>query len=197
MTNIDSIYTPHVLKETSSGFYSFRIEDEMLKTREVQCTGEITDATCDSLAMQLRYLNAVDPEKEIKLFVNSPGGEVSSGLAIYDVMKSITCPIRTICLGMAASMAAILFISGDQRDMLPHARIMIHDPLIANFGGSALQVKSLSDDLLRTREITGSILVEHTGRTLEEIFEATSKDTYFSAEEAVSYGMADRIITTV
>lgn len=186
--------TPDILKESSGGYYSCRIEDEMFMNREIQCTGEINDDTCDSLSMQLRYLNRVDPEQEIRLFVNSPGGEVSSGLAIYDVMKSISCPIRTICLGMASSMAAILFISGDHREMMPHARIMIHDPLIRDFGGSALQVKSLSDDLLRTREITASIIAEHTGRTLEEIFEATSKDTYFNAREAVEYGLADSII---
>lgn len=197
MKTTNFLYTPQVLKESSSGYYSVRIEDEMFRNREVQCTGEIDNATCDSLAMQLRHLAAVDPGKEIKLFVNSPGGEVSSGLAIYDIIKSISCPIRTICFGMAASMAAILFISGDQREMLPHARIMIHDPLITNFGGSALQIKTLSDDLLRTREITGAIIAEHTGKSLEEIFEATAKDTYFSAEEAVKYGMADRIITSI
>lgn len=192
-----NFYTPMVIKETSSGFYSVRIEDEMLMHREIQCTGEINDRVCDSLSMQLRYLSAVDPEKEIKLFVNSPGGEVSSGLAIYDVMKSISCPIRTICIGMAASMAAVLFISGDEREMLPHSRVMIHDPLITNFGGSALKVKSLSDDLLRTREITASIIARHTGKSLEEIYDATAKETYFDAQEAVDYGLADRIITSI
>lgn len=192
-----TLYTPMVIKETSSGFYSFRIEDEMLMNREIQCVGEIDDRVCDSLSMQLRYLNAEDPKKEIRMFVNSPGGEVSSGLAIYDVMKSISCPIRTVCLGMAASMAALLFISGDHRDMMPHSRILIHDPLITNFGGSALKVKAMSDDLLKTRDIIASIISEHSGKSLEQVCAATAKETLFNAEEAVEYGLADRIITEI
>ncbi len=197
MSKFNAIYTPQILKETSSGHYSVRIEDEMFRNREIQCTGTIDEAMCNSVSMQLRYLNSVSPDKEIKIFINSPGGEVASGMALYDVMKSISCPIRTICLGTAASMAAVLFISGDEREMLPHSHIMIHDPLISRFGGSALQVKSMSDNLMQTREIIGNILAKHTGRSLEEIFEATSKDTCFNAKEAVQYGIADRIITTI
>lgn len=189
---------PLILRETITGIHSYRIEDEMLRQREIQCVGPIDEAAADALCLQLRYLQHADPGKEITLYLNSPGGQVQSGLAIYDVMKAIACPIRTVCLGMAASMAALLFVAGDQRDMLPHSRVMIHDPLLsAQPGASALELKALSDNLMRIREITGHVIAEHTGKTLEEVFAATSHDSYFEAEEAVAFGLADRVITTL
>ena len=131
------------------------------------------------------------------MFINSPGGEVDSGLALYDVMKGISCPIRTVCLGIAASMGALLFTAGDKREILPHGRVMIHDPLISSTGGSALHLQEVSRNLLKTREELCSILARHTGRTLKEIYKKTAQDTWFSAEEAVAFGLADRIIHTV
>ncbi len=113
-------------------------------------------------------------------------------------MQAVSCPIHTVCLGMAASMAALLFIAGDQREMLPHSRVMIHDPLIGGgIGGSALSVKARADDLMRIRDITAQVISQHTGMNLEEVFELTAKDTYFEAEEAIANGMADRIITSL
>ena len=130
------------------------------------------------------------------LYINSPGGEVQSGLALYDVMRAVSCTIRTVCLGMAASMAALLFIAGDEREILPHSRIMIHDPLIGEgAGGSALSVKARADDLMRIRDITAGIIARHSGMPLERVFELTASDTYFEAKEAVEAGLADRIIT--
>ena len=131
------------------------------------------------------------------MFINSPGGSVTGGLALYDVMKGIACPVRTVCLGTAASMAAVLFASGDQREILPHGKVMIHDPLIGRTGGSALQLMETSKSLMATREHLASILSEHTGHSLEEIYEKTARDTYFDAEEAVAFGLADRVITQI
>lgn len=186
---------PGIFKETSEGLIRCTIQEEMFKKREIQCVGEVTQESVNALIMQLCYLQQEDPEKEITMFINSPGGEVSSGLALYDVMKALKCPIRTVCIGLAASMAALLFISGNERDMLPHARVMIHDPMITGgIGGSALKIKSISEDLMKTREITGEILAKHSGRSLEEIFEKTATDSYFDAQEAIAYGLADNII---
>ena len=126
---------PRIIKETSSGTSFSEIRDEMFSDREILCVGEINSVTVNSLINQIRYLAKSDPEKEITMYINSPGGEVSSGLALYDVMKAVKCPIRTVCVGTAASMAAVLFASGSERDMLPHARIMIHDPLIIGGAG--------------------------------------------------------------
>lgn len=187
--------TPKIIKESSYGWSAFDIQDEMLQNREIECVGEITAESVYSIILQLRYLQQQDPKGKITMYINSPGGEVTSGLALYDVMKAIKCPIRTVCVGMAASMGAILFIAGDQRDMLEHARVMIHDPLISRgIAGNALQVQSLSNDLMKTREITGTLIAKHTGKTLEEVYEKTAKDSYFYADEAVAFGLADNII---
>lgn len=195
---MSEIIQPFIIKETSEGFFSCRIEDEMLANRQVQCIGQINSESVNALIMQLLYLQRVDEKKEITMYINSPGGEVSSGLALYDVMKAIKCPIRTVCVGIAASMGAILFISGNNREILPHGRIMIHDPLIGGgLGGSALHIKSVSEDLMRVREIMGGIIATHTGRSIQEVYEKTACDSFFYAEEAVAYGLADTIITTI
>lgn len=189
---------PVIIKETSTGYLKTSIADELFKKREIQCIGEITDELVYSLILQLRYLQADNPKEEIVIHINSPGGEVASGLALYDVMKAISCPVKTICEGTAASMAAILFLSGDKREMLPHAKVMIHDPLIhGNIGGNALQIERISKDLLKTREIIGTIIAEYTGKTLDEVYEKTAVDSYFDAEECIKWGLADGIITEI
>ena len=189
--------TPRILKETSSGFFTFEIQDQMLQHRELECIGEINSDSVYALCRQLRYLQREDPDGEITMYINSPGGGVDNGLALYDVMKGISCPIRTVCLGIAASMGAVIFAAGDQRDILPHGRVMIHDPLIASTGGSALQLQEISRNLLKTREELCGLLAERTGKTLDEIYEKTARDSWFSAEEAVAFGLADRIIDTI
>lgn len=187
--------SPMILKETCSGLERYEIQDEMLQNREIECVGEVNAESVNSLIAQIRYLNRLDDEKEITIYINSPGGEVQSGLALYDVMQAVKCPIRTVCIGTAASMGALLFASGDKRDILPHARVMIHDPLVINgISGNALQIKGMSDDLMRIREITGQILAAHTNRTIAEIYEKTAVDSYFYADEAVNFGLADRVI---
>lgn len=189
---------PAIIKETSTGYLKTSIADELFKKREIQCIGEITDELVYSLILQLRYLQADNPKEEIVIHINSPGGEVASGLALYDVMKAISCPVKTICEGTAASMAAILFLSGDKREMLSHAKVMIHDPLIhGNIGGNALQIERISRNLLKTREIIGTIIAEHTGKTLDEVYEKTAADSYFDAEECIKWGLADGIVTEI
>lgn len=189
------VMIPGILKETSEGTIRYNIQDELFQKREIECVGEITQESVQALILQLRYLQKKEPEKEITMYINSPGGEVTSGLALYDVMKAVRCPIRTVCIGIAASMGALLFICGDKRDILPHARVMIHDPLITgNITGSALKIDNLSRDLMKIREITGNIIAEHTGKSLDEVFNKTATDSYFSAEEAVDFGLADNII---
>lgn len=189
---------PAVLRETSEGLSRCGIPDIMLQRREVECVGEIDREAVYCLALQLRYLAAEDNSSEIAMYINSPGGSVSDGLALYDVMRALPCPVRTVCLGTAASMAALLFASGSRRDILPHARVMIHDPLITgNLAGSALKLDAVARDIMRTRETMAKILSQHTGRTLEEIYAKTATDSFFSAEEAVAWGLADNIITTL
>lgn len=193
-----STYSPLVMQETSDGLRLYDIRDEMLAAREIEITGAIDAGSVSTAIRCLLHLQKEDQQLPITLYINSPGGEVQSGLALYDVMQAVSCPIHTVCLGMAASMAALLFIAGDQREMLPRSRVMIHDPLIGGgIGGSALSVKARADDLMRIRDITAQVISQHTGMNLEEVFELTAKDTYFEAEEAIADGMADRIITSL
>ena len=192
------LMTPRIIKESSEGTTYCPIQDELFsRHRSIEVVGEITRESVYSLVLQLRYLYSADPEKEITMYINSPGGSVTDGLALYDVMAGISCPIRTICVGMVASMGALLFAAGNKRDMLPHAAVMIHDPLTTGISGSALSVEQASRRLMETREITASILAEHTGHTIEEVYEKTKKDSYFNAEEAVAWRLADRIITGI
>ena len=187
-----------VIEQTNRGERSYDIFSRLLNDRIIVLSEDVNSASASVIVAQLLYLEGQDPEKDIYFYINSPGGEVQSGLALYDVMQAVSCPIHTVCLGMAASMAALLFIAGDQREMLPHSRVMIHDPLIGGgIGGSALSVKARADDLMRIRDITAQVISQHTGMNLEEVFELTAKDTYFEAEEAIANGMADRIITNL
>lgn len=169
----------------------------MLANREVELCGPVDAGSCAVLIRSLLHLQQEDAQAPIRMFINSPGGEVQSGLALYDVMQALNCPVNTICLGMAASMAALIFVSGARREMLPHSRIMIHDPLIGGgIGGSALSVKARADDLMRIRDITGEVLSRHTGMPLDRVFELTAQDTYFEAEDAIEAGLADAVIAS-
>ena len=191
-------YVPQVLRETAEGITRFDIRDEMLASRELELTCAVDAESCAAVILGLIYLQRQDAKALITLYINSPGGEVQSGLALYDAMRAVSCPIRTVCLGMAASMAALLFIAGDEREMLPHSRVMIHDPLIGGgIGGSALSVKARADDLMRIRDITAEVISRHSGMSLEQVFELTSRDTYFEATAAVEAGLADRVVTTL
>lgn len=187
----------NIIKETSGGYSRIPLQDDMLSKRQLECVGEIDADSVNTLIREILYLERESPDAEITIYINSPGGSVDSGMALYDVMKAVSCPIRTICVGLAASMASLIFISGDQRDMLEHSRIMIHDPLIAQTGGSALKLKAVSEDLMETRRIIADVIADHSGKTREEILEKTSSDCYFRAAEAIEFGLADHIITTI
>ena len=187
--------SPNIIKETCEGTVCIPLRDALFQRREIYCTGEITQESASALILQLRYLQSEGPSEGITMYVSSLGGEVSSGLAVYDAMQAVSCPVRTVCIGMAASIAAILFAAGDQREILPHARVMIHDPMVADgISGSAQQIHSVAKDMMKTRDTAGKILAKHTGHTLEEVLERTSTDCYFSAGEAVAWGMADCVI---
>ena len=189
-------YQPLIIRETAEGLNHLDIRDEMLGRRELELMTSVNAESCAAIIRALLYLQRQDPEASVTLYINSPGGEVQSGLALYDIMQAVSCPIRTVCLGMAASMGALLFIAGDEREILPHSRVMIHDPLIGEgAGGSALSVKARADDLMRIRDITAGVIARHSGMSLERVFELTASDTYFEAKEAVEAGLADRIIT--
>lgn len=192
------LMTPSIIKESSEGTTYCPIQDELFTNkRSIEVVGEINRESVYSLILQLRYLQQADPEKEITMYINSPGGSVSDGLALYDVMQAISCKIRTVCVGMAASMGALLFAAGNKREMLPHAEIMIHDPLTTGIQGSALSVEEESRRLMKIRQTTAEILAKHTGHTINEIYEKTKTDTYFTAGEAVEFGLADRIINEI
>ena len=187
-------YSPLILHETCEGIQRFDVRDQMLADRQIELAGPIDASSVACAARCLLYLQKCDPQAPVMLFINSPGGEVQSGLALYDVMRAISCPVHTVCIGTAASMGALLFIAGDEREILPHSRVMIHDPLIGSMGGSALSVKARADDLMRIRDITAAVIAEHTGMTLDQVFQLTAQDTYFEAEAAVEAGLADRVI---
>lgn len=187
--------TPDILRNSSQGTTRIALCDEFFSRREIEVTGIVDMNMTYSICQQLRHLWQDDHRGKITIFINSPGGSVQDGLAIYDVMQAIGCPIRTVCLGMAASMAALLFIAGNERDMLPHAQVMIHDPLISSgVGGSALEVKTISDSLMRTRQITAEVIAKHTDHSVDEVLEVTAHNAYFEADEAVAWGLADRVI---
>ena len=188
-------YIPAIIRETSEGTARIPIADMMFQRREVWLTGEITSEVADAVISQILHLDAEDPDAEITMYIDSPGGSVTAGLSIYDVMQAVSADIHTVCVGTAASMAAVLFASGDRREILRHGEVMIHDPLVSGgISGSALTVQDKSNRLMEKRKVLSSILAEHTGKSVKQIYKVTAKDTYFGAEEAVAFGLADSIV---
>ena len=190
---------PRVILESSRGFEALYLRDKLLSdSREVFLTESVDAESCNHLITQLMYLNREAPDKEIILYINSPGGAVSDGLAVYDVIRLLDAPVRTVCMGTCASMGAILFLAGDKREMMEHGRIMVHDPAFGgghDIGGKKPhQIQSELDDLNRCRESLARIISERTGRTMEEIYKVTANDTYFSAKEAIEFGLATNMI---
>lgn len=190
-----SYYIPTIIRETSEGTARIPIADIMFQRREIWLTGEITSEVADAVIAQILHLDAEDPDAEITLYIDSPGGSVTAGLSIYDVMQAVSADIHTVCVGTAASMAAVLFAAGDRREILRHGEVMIHDPLVSGgISGSALTVQDKSDRLMAKRKVLSGILAEHTGKSVKQIYKVTAKDTYFGAEEAVAFGLADSIV---
>lgn len=188
---------PYVVEQTGRGERSYDIYSRLLADRIIFLGEEVSDVSAGLVVAQMLFLEAQDPEKDIKLYINSPGGSIPSGLAIYDTMQYIKCDVSTICLGMAASMGSFLLAGGakGKRYALPNAEIMIHQPAIGGgVKGQATDIKIVSDHLQQTRKRVNRILAEQTGRTEEEIAAATERDNYMSAEEALDFGLIDRII---
>ena len=187
---------PYVIEQTSRGERSYDIYSRLLKDRIIFLGEEVTDVSANLIVAQLLFLEAEDPGKDIHLYINSPGGSVSAGLAIYDTMRYIKCDVSTICLGMAASMGAFLLAGGTKgkRFALPNAEIMIHQPS-GGAQGQATDIKIVSDHIIATRKRLNEHLAANTGQPLRVIEVDTERDNYMSAEEAKAYGLIDSVIT--
>ncbi len=194
MFNEKSALVPYIVEQTSRGERSYDIYSRLLEDRIIFLSGEIDDAVANTVVAQLIYLEAKDPSKDISLYINSPGGSVSAGLAIYDTMNYIKCDVSTICIGMAASMGAFLLSSGQKgkRYALPNSEIMIHQPL-GGAQGQASDIKIAAEHILKTKHKLNSILAQNSGKPLEQVERDTDRDNYLSAQEAMDYGLIDKV----
>ena len=186
---------PYVVEQTSRGERSYDIFSRLLNDRIIFLGEEVNDTTAALVVAQLLYLEAQDPDKDIQFYINSPGGSVTAGMAIYDTMQYIKCDVSTVCIGLAASMGAFLLSSGakGKRIALPNAEIMIHQPS-GGTKGQASDIKIQAEWMLKTREKLNRILAENTGKPIEQIAIDTERDNFMSAEEAVAYGLVDKVI---
>ena len=187
---------PYVIEQTGQGERSYDIYSRLLKDRIIFLGEEVNDVTASLVVAQLLFLEAEDPNKDINLYINSPGGSVTAGLAIYDTMQYIKCDVSTICIGMAASMGAFLLSGGTKgkRLALPNAEIMIHQPS-GGAQGQATEINIVAEHILKIREKLNRILAENTGQPLEKIAVDTERDNYMTADEAKAYGLIDSVIT--
>ena len=185
---------PMVIEQTSKGERSYDIFSRLLNDRIIFLSDEVNDTTASLVVAQLLLLEAQDPDKDISFYINSPGGSVTAGMAIYDTMNFVKCDVSTICIGMAASMGAFLLSSGakGKRIALPNSEIMIHQPL-GGARGQASDIKIQADLILRTRDTLNQILADNTGKTKKEIARDTERDNYMTAKEALDYGLIDKI----
>lgn len=188
---------PYVIEQTSRGERSYDIYSRLLKERIIFLGEEVTDASASVVIAQLLFLEGEDPEKDIHLYINSPGGSVTAGMAIYDTMQYIKCDVSTICIGMAASMGSFLLAGGakGKRYALPNSEIMIHQPS-GGARGQATEIKIVAEHILKTRQKLNQILAQNTGQSLETIEVDTERDNFMSAQEAKEYGLVDEVITS-
>lgn len=192
---ISMSYIPYVVEQTGHGERSYDIFSRLLKDRVIFLSDEVNDATASLVVAQLLFLESEDPEKDISLYINSPGGSITAGMAIYDTMQYVKPDVATICVGMAASMGAFLLAAGEKgkRMALPNSEIMIHQPL-GGTQGQATDIKIHADRIIRIRHKLNSILSERTGKSLEIIEKDTERDNFLTAQEALDYGLIDKII---
>lgn len=189
---------PNLIKESVRGLEALTPDDLLFTNREIFLTTEVDSNTANELMKQLMILEKTGDGSEVTLYINSPGGEVSSGLAVYDYMQLMKSPVRTVCIGTAASMAAILFLAGQKREMLPHTSLMIHDPA---YGGGDMagkkphELQHYVDKLRKRQEIIVGIIAEKTGRSIEEVCEKTRENSYFNADAAIDYGLATGVVS--
>jgi ATP-dependent Clp protease protease subunit len=191
-----SVLIPTVIEQTHRGERGWDIYSRLLKDRIIFLGGGVADDLANTVIAQMLFLESEDPDKDIMLYINSPGGVVTAGLAIYDTMQHVKCKVSTICMGQAASMGALLLAAGThgKRFALPHARILIHQPL-GGFSGQATDIDIQAKEILRTRERLNEILCKHTGQVIEKVRSDTDRDYYMSAAEAVDYGLVDEVLT--
>ena len=194
---MENSLVPYVIEQTSRGERSYDIFSRLLKDRIIVLSEEVNNATASLVIAQMLFLESEDPDKEIFFYINSPGGSISDGLAIFDTMNYIKCPVSTMCIGMAASMGAFLLAAGEKgkRYATPNAEIMIHQPLISGgLSGQTTEIKIYSDHMVKTRERLNKILSERTGKPLEQNEKDTERDNFMTAEEALKYGLIDEIL---
>ncbi len=191
-----SMYVPIVVEQTGRGERSYDIYSRLLKDRIILLSGPIDDTVANSIVAQLLFLESEDPDKDIHLYINSPGGVVTAGMAIYDTMQYIKPDVSTICVGSAASMGSLLLTAGapGKRYALPHSRIMIHQPL-GGVQGQASEIEIHAREILRLREELNGVLSHHTGQPIEVIAQDTDRDNFMSAEDAKAYGLIDEVLT--
>lgn len=189
---------PMVVEQTNRGERSYDIYSRLLEDRIIFLSGAVDDAVSSLVVAQLLYLESKDPDKEIQLYIDSPGGSITAGMAIYDTMQYIKCDVSTICIGMAASMGAFLLAAGakGKRMALPNSEVMIHQPLIGGGGlsGQTTDIKIYTDHLVKTKEKMNRILSERTGKSYEQVCGDTERDNFMTAEEAMEYGLIDKVI---
>ena len=189
---------PYVIEQTSRGERSYDLFSRLLADRIIFLGEEVTDAAANAIVAQLLFLEAQDPDKDIQLYINSPGGSVTAGFAIYDTMQYLRCDVSTICVGLAASFGAVLLAGGTKgkRMALPNAEIMIHQPLLGGDGarGPVTDIQIVSEQMQKTKARLNRLLARHTGRTPEQIAADTERDKFLSAQEALAYGLIDKII---
>ena len=195
-------FVPYIVEQSAHGERSYDIFSRLLNDRIIVLSEDVNDTSASLVVAQLLYLEGQDPDKDISLYINSPGGSISAGMAIHDTMRYIKCDVSTICMGMAASMGAFLLASGTKgkRFALPNAEIMIHQPLIAGgqgggLSGQATDIKIHADHIVRTREKINQMLSEYTGQPLEKVQLDTERDNFLSAMQAKEYGLIDEVIT--
>ena len=196
---IENSLVPYVIEQTSKGERSYDIFSRLLKDRIIFLGEDVNATTASLVVAQLLFLESEDPDKEINLYINSPGGSVTDGLAIVDTMNYIKCPVSTTCIGLAASFGAVLLANGEKgkRYATPNAEILIHQPLIGGNGitGQTTDIKIHAENMIKTRERLNKILSDRTGKPLEQIMQDTERDHYMTAEEALEYGLIDEILT--
>lgn len=191
---------PMVVEQTNRGERSYDIYSRLLEDRIIFLSGPVDDTTSSLVVAQLLYLESKDPDKDIQLYIDSPGGSITSGMAIYDTMQYVKCDVSTICIGMAASMGAFLLAAGTKgkRMALPNSEVMIHQPLIGGGGlsGQTTDIKIYTDHLVKTKEKMNRILAERTGQTYETLCEDTERDNFMTADEAKEYGLIDKVVVS-
>ena len=190
-------YVPYVIEQTGRGERTYDIYSRLLKDRIIFLGSEVNDAVADVIAAQLLFLESEEPEQDIHLYVNSPGGSVTAGLAIYDTMQYVTPDVSTMCVGQAASMGAVLLTAGapGKRFALPHSRIMLHQPL-GGVQGQAADIDIHAKEVLRIREELNNLLVKHTGQTLKKIEKDTDRDMFMTSKQALDYGVIDEVVSS-